>query len=166
VTRHFYSHNLFDDIFNAVQDGMEQQARAEEMRAGMAQPYADPSAELRVRLDDLTHVATAHAGDIVQLRVVVWTLMQMLAEAKLLDGQLLLERIEANRRAMTNRPAAGAPTAATAGPYRGPGPSTPVPPPLPPTTTCAVCGKNLPVSETLMSERGPVCEACFGPKAP
>jgi hypothetical protein len=81
-----------------------------------------------------------------RLRVLVFTLMDVLVENGVLQDAKLSARVEAAMRAL-DPPTPEAPSGG--------------PPAQPRTTRCASCGEDVKVEFTFITDRGEVCERCF-----
>jgi hypothetical protein len=99
--------------------------------------------------------------DVKVLQAMVSSLAQSMVAAGVVDGTKLGDYFQSAMEKMFPPPPAPATrTAQASTPYRG---ATPAPAPAPPPVivACAKCQKNVPSTQTNVTENGTVCDACY-----
>ena len=115
----------------------------------------------RRSLDKLFALDRAQAEELTRLRLLVEILGNLLVEAKLLDGQVVRDRLDDKLRLIEEAKRPKSPeTRQGAHPYRGGGPAPAEPPPLA-TTHCGACGKEVFARDTQITGDGVVCDTCY-----
>ncbi|HUJ57245.1 MAG TPA: hypothetical protein VLX92_02080 [Kofleriaceae bacterium] len=123
------------------------------------QDLQDQTADAAAQLRQLTKIATAAHRQLYELSITTGVLVKMLAEANLLDVEVLRTRAEAELAAARAQPP---PPVVIPDPWASAPAQAAVQaaPPAAAPVTCPLCGKQVPANQTTITARGTVCDGC------
>ncbi len=145
---------MFSDIGAREREALNEAAHALQM-----QEIASDNHDRRI--EKLLALDRAQGEEIAQLRIVVDVLSSMLIDAKLLDSQIMLDRVSDKRRALeeSQRPKTSRSTQDSGHPYRGGSPLREAVPEV--TIDCKNCRAQVFARDTQITPIGPVCDRCY-----